>query len=156
MRTILSFLDEIGYPKGHTQLKLFGITELNKLRIIKQFKIKTMNQRSLNTAKRYADELSLKKVDITADFFDWLRISYGLSNSFEEEGREIFHKVSSAGYPNYNKDETDKLFNDCLKRNKERKPGKKKVTVGTFIKMAQDAGIELPEESDYFDVETGK
>ena len=112
-----------------------------------------MNKRSFHLATRYADELFTKKIDITADFLDWLKICYGLSNSFGEEGRPLFRKVSSAGFPNYDKDETDKLFTGCLKRNNERKPGKNKVTVGTFIKFAQDAGIELPEESTYFDSE---
>ena len=48
-------------------------------------------------------------MDITYYYNDWIAIGNIIKNMFGEEGRALFHKVSSF-YPNYDYDETDREY----------------------------------------------
>ena len=71
-------------------------------------------------------------IDITSNYDDWIKIGAGFYNSFGEDGRNFFHRISAI-YPGYNEKETDKKFDSCRKMNK--------VTLGSFFRIANDYGV---------------
>ena len=52
-------------------------------------------------------------MDITYYYNDWIAIGNIIKNMFDEEGRALFHKVSSF-YPNYDYDETDSEYSAMI------------------------------------------
>lgn len=56
-------------------------------------------------------------IDITAGYQDWIKIGAGLYNSFNEDGRVMFHRISAIN-SNYSERETDKKFDSCKKMTK--------------------------------------
>ena len=52
-------------------------------------------------------------MDITYYYKDWIAIGNIIKNMFDEEGRALFHKVSSF-YPNYDYDETDSEYSAMI------------------------------------------
>lgn len=81
-------------------------------------------------------EIALHKVDITADYSDWVKIAAALSNEFGPGGRGYFHRISQF-YPKYDPDETDKVFNACLRNDYN------KVTISTLFYIADNYGIRF-------------
>lgn len=59
--------------------------------------------------ERLLNEIIRNQVDITYYYNDWIAIGNIIKNMFGEEGRALFHKVSSF-YPNYDYDETDREY----------------------------------------------
>jgi len=55
--------------------------------------------------------------------------------SLGEQAREAYHTICSL-YSGYKREECDEKFTNCLKA------GNGSVTLGTLMKMAQDAGID--------------
>ena len=72
--------------------------------------------------------------DITADYGDWINVTFACA-SVGEGGREPYHTICSV-YPGYKREECDEKFTNCLKS------GNGQITLGTLMKMAQDAGID--------------
>jgi|GEM_PF-5811663 len=104
-------------------------------------------KKSFKSALKYAQELNDKKVDITEDLHDWRIIGLSFANSFGEAGRELLHIVTSANPEDYDKDETDQMFSECLESNKKRDPDLPRVTVATFVMMARK-GLKQLEKVD--------
>lgn len=50
---------------------------------------------------------------VTYYYNDWIAIGNIIKNMFDEEGRALFHKVSSF-YPNYDYDETDSEYSAMI------------------------------------------
>lgn len=73
------------------------------------------------------------QVDITEVYFDWFDIGAIIYLNFNEEGRELFHKISSF-YPNYTYEEADKQYSNCCGY-----PRKKDI----FLQIAKKYGVEL-------------
>jgi hypothetical protein len=147
MKSIQQFLEEVSYPKdlSRGQCRLFGSKELAATelkQIANNNNISPMNNGSFDIALKYANELHARKIDITDDPEQWIRIAYAFANSYGEKGRELFHLVSSAGFARYSKDESDKRYDYCLRT--RRKPDQTRVTVATFMKLAKDAGVDFP------------
>ena len=63
--------------------------------------------------ERVLNEVIRNQVDITYYYDDRIAIGYIISNLFAEEGRVLFHKVSSF-YPNYEYNETDNKYSVML------------------------------------------
>ncbi len=80
-------------------------------------------------ARRIADN----GMDLTASYGDWLNVTFACA-SLGEPAREAYHTICSL-YPNYSREECDLKFDNCLKT------GEGSITLGTLMKMAQDAGI---------------
>ena len=72
--------------------------------------------------------------DITADYADWISVTFACA-SLGEQAREAYHTICSL-YSGYKREECDEKFTNCLKA------GNGSVTLGTLMKMAQDAGID--------------
>lgn len=77
-------------------------------------------------------------IDITDGYDKWRDLGFALASELGEDGRQIFHDVSSL-YPDYNATECDKQYSSCLKSTGSG------ITIKTFFKMAQNAGIDLGE-----------
>ena len=84
--------------------------------------------------ERCIEQIVSRKLDITANREDWVRIGFALAEQFGNSGREYFHQISRF-YPRYNYRESDAKYSDCLKRHNG------KVTIGTFFKKCSAWGI---------------
>lgn len=78
-----------------------------------------------------------RHIDITTPYKEgWIKLGFALADGLGEDGRELFHLLSSMN-AEYNYEECDKKYTSCMK-------GKGKgVTINTFFKMAKDAGVDL-------------
>ena len=81
-------------------------------------------------------------VDITSDYNDWYKIAIAIANTFGEQGRSMFHRISKL-YIDYNSNEADKKYNQCL-----RNPNPQ-IRINTIYYYAKQAGVKLPHTSQY-------
>lgn len=77
-----------------------------------------------------------RHIDITTPYEEWIKLGFALADGLGEDGRELFHQLSSMN-AEYNYEECDKKYTSCMKGNG------KGITIQTFFKMAKDAGVEL-------------
>ena len=78
-------------------------------------------------------QIKLNKVDITTDYKDgWFKIGCSLANEFGEAGRGYFHTLSQF-HPKYNAQETERMFDNCLKHNYN------KITIASFFHIADES-----------------
>ncbi len=85
-----------------------------------------------------ARELVSRGIDITTPYDNWIHLGFALANGLGERGRELFHQLSAMN-AEYEQKECDKKYSSLLRG------GREGITIGTFFKMAQDAGINLSE-----------
>ncbi len=89
--------------------------------------------------KFIANELVTRGIDITTPYKEgWIHIGFALADGLGEAGRDLFHQISSVN-AEYNYEECDKKYTSCLKGGS----GQRTIHIGTFFKMAKDAGIAL-------------
>jgi hypothetical protein len=81
-------------------------------------------------ARRIADS----GADITREYADWISVTFGCA-SLGEGARESYHLICSQ-YAGYKREECDKCFDNCMRT------GRGDITLGTVLKLAQDAGID--------------
>ncbi len=72
-------------------------------------------------------------IDITSNYSDWAKIAAALNNSFGEDGRTIFHRISAI-YASYNYDECDRKYDQCKKMNK--------ISLSSFFYIASFYGVK--------------
>lgn len=89
----------------------------------------------LQWAQIYTAALLEANVDVTVIYDEWYKIGFSLV-SLGEEGRQLFHKVSSL-HPEYTYEDADAKFSNLLKKTK------RKISLATFIKYCKDAGVQL-------------
>ena len=92
------------------------------------------NYTDLEHLELVAQRLAEAGRDITADYADWISVTFACA-SVGEQAREAYHTICSL-YSGYKREECDEKFTNCLKA------GNGSVTLGTLMKMAQDAGID--------------
>ena len=93
------------------------------------------NYTNLEHLKLVAQRLAEAGRDITADYADWISVTFACA-SLGEQAREAYHTICSL-YSGYKREECDEKFTNCLKA------GNGSVTLGSLMKMAQDAGIDI-------------
>ena len=93
------------------------------------------NYTDLEHLELVAQRLAEAGRDISADYADWINVTFACA-SMGEQAREAYHTICSL-YPGYKREECDEKFTNCLKS------GNGQVTLGTLIKMAQDAGVDV-------------
>lgn len=81
-------------------------------------------------------QIEKSKIDIAPAYVDWRNIGFAFADSCSEEGRSYFHRVSCF-YPNYNKAECDKQFDNCMKAKG------KGITLKSFFHYAKQAGVSI-------------
>ncbi len=72
--------------------------------------------------------------DLTANYGDWINVTLACA-SLGEQARSAYHTICSL-YPDYQREECDKKFDNCLKT------ANGSVSLGTLMKMAGDVGID--------------
>ena len=88
--------------------------------------------------KRYCDdieslvrEIERRRIDITADYANWVRVGFALASICGVAGEQLFHRISQF-HPKYDHNETHKLYNSCLKNNSG------VVTIGTIVYLMKN------------------
>ena len=76
-------------------------------------------------------EIERRRIDITADYANWVRVGFALASVCGVAGEGLFHRISQF-HPNYNPKETHKLYNSCLKNNSG------VVTIGTIVYLMKN------------------
>lgn len=83
-------------------------------------------------------QIADKGYDLTNDYHDWYRIGGSLENHYGgQKGRDLFHLVSQNS-PKYEAKAVDDLYSILEKRSSD-----KIATIGTFLWMCKNAGIEI-------------
>ena len=77
--------------------------------------------------------------DIAPDYGEYLKLVYSFT-SLGERGRGLLHRVCSLS-SKYRPEDTDKDFNNCLRSGESQ-------SIGTFINMARDNGIDVTKPVD--------
>ena len=75
-------------------------------------------------------------VDITPDHDHYVFTGFAFAHQFKEAGRSYYHRACQY-YPGYSQAETDKQYDYCLRS------GRDGITIRTFFKYAQEAGIDI-------------
>lgn len=75
-------------------------------------------------------------IDIAPNYADWRDLGFALADALGESGRNYYHRLSRF-YPNYNQNETDKQFNNCLKAHGHG------ITIKTLYHLAKSAGVNV-------------
>ena len=76
------------------------------------------------------------RVDIAPGYSEWLSLGFALGDYLGEGGREYYHRLSRFN-EEYDEQNTDKQYDNCLKAKKDG------ITVGTFFYLAKKAGIDI-------------
>jgi predicted P-loop ATPase len=119
------------YQKDH-EPKQFKLYIKDKTQEIERKPVIATNEDYKHIIKQIQD----KKIDLTNNsHHDWIQIGYSLANGLGEQGRELYHAVSSIS-PKYDELQTDAKYNLLLKN----KNGS--VSLNTFFYLCSQAGIE--------------
>lgn len=79
-----------------------------------------------------AVELEHRGIDITGNQTTWATLGMAIAE-LGEQGREIFHTISRAGYANYDYYETDELYNYCMSNRRGT------ISIASFFNVANAA-----------------
>lgn len=82
------------------------------------------------------NKIQANHTDITDGYDNWLKVGFALSEEFGESGRSMFHRVSQ-WHPDYNSNECDNQFDNCLKSNRQG------ISIASFFHLCKVHGIEL-------------
>ncbi|WP_293052459.1 BT4734/BF3469 family protein [Paludibacter sp.] len=112
------------------KMALFKPTNLDTI------KVKTETISKIQKVRLLINHVIEGKIDITEKYGDWVKICCYLKNHFEkEEGRALFHKVSSF-YSRYTYEETDEKFRSIQK-------GTYRPNSETLLEIASRYGVEI-------------
>jgi Virulence-associated protein E/VirE N-terminal domain/Primase C terminal 2 (PriCT-2) len=100
-----------------------------------------LNTNTLSEAKAEDVELLItqieeNRVDITSGYDNWLKIGFALSETFGEQGRNYFQRLSIFNH-DYSVIKTDSQYNKCLNSKKEG------INLGTLFYIAKNYGITI-------------
>lgn len=88
--------------------------------------------------RELADVIVGRGIDITAGYDKWINLGFALASEFGEQGRDIYHKLSSLN-GEYNYSDCDKKYSSFLHSTGNG------ISIKTFFQMAKEAGIDLSE-----------
>jgi hypothetical protein len=94
---------------------------------------KTLN---ISEITAIAEALIAQGKDITAGYDNWLHLGFAFADGMGAEGGALFHRLSQMN-DGYNEADCERQWQNCLKAQGEG------VTIRTFYKMAQNAGVDL-------------
>lgn len=81
-------------------------------------------------------EASMRGIDITGGYKQWLGIGFGLAQLYGEEGRTLYHELSRHS-PKYTAEATDRQYDACLRN------GNGSCTYKSILHYAENAGISI-------------
>ena len=80
-------------------------------------------------------QIERQGVDITGGYAEWFAIGCCLANQFNEDGRDLFQRISQFA-PTYKTTDTDVQFSKCLKK-------RTSMGLGTFFYYCDLAGVRI-------------
>lgn len=92
----------------------------------------------LSKAQAVCDELMLRGANIAESYDAYLRLGFSLAEGLGSDGHDIYHALCSQS-GKYHWDECERKWQECLSTKNGR------ITIATYYKMAQDAGVDLKE-----------
>ena len=90
----------------------------------------------LAKARAVTDELLRMGANIAESYEDFLHLGFALADGLGPDGRDLYHRLCSQS-AKYREADCEKKWQECLSKRDGR------VTIKTFYKMAQDAGVDL-------------
>ena len=90
----------------------------------------------LAKARATANELLRMGANIAESYDDYLHLGMALANGLGEQGHDIFHQLCAQS-SKYREADCEKKWQECLSKNDGR------ITIATFYKKAQEAGVDL-------------
>lgn len=131
--------------KDYTRLRFFSYDpdayynpKANEFKIPKKKKIKKkkftgkVSKNDYDRVETVVQIIEQNAIDITTEYSDWVKIAGALYNSFGEDGRQFFHRVSKYNH-GYQEKHTDSKFNKCMNMTK--------ITLSTFFYIADSYGV---------------
>ena len=94
---------------------------------------RNINSNIKTEVEHIIQQLEAHRTDLTATYSHWRDIGFAFAQSFGEEGREFFHRVSRF-HPAYSSPGCDNQYNNCLKSTGSG------ITIKTFFYLAAQAG----------------
>jgi len=89
-----------------------------------------------NDVEKLIEQLEGKRIDITRNYEDWLKIGFALESEFGETGRSYYHEISKFN-TDYNSENCNEQYNRCLKNNNSG------ITIKTLFHIAKQHGIVI-------------
>jgi hypothetical protein len=77
-----------------------------------------------------------RRLDLTQEYDQWVRVGFALADAIGEEGRSYFHRLSRF-YPGYDADQCNEQFDKCVRSTNSG------ITIATFFYYARDHGIDI-------------
>ena len=90
----------------------------------------------LAKARAVARELVRRGANIADSYGDYLKLGFALANGLGNQGRDLYHQLSSMS-PKYREGDCEHKWQQCLRQNDGR------TTIATFYQMAKQAGVDL-------------
>jgi predicted P-loop ATPase len=84
-------------------------------------------------------EVVSRRLDVTGNYHQWLKIGFAIADKLGEGGRSYFHAVSQYSSL-YSYKPADRQYSNCLKSSKTG------ITIATFYYYAKQAGIQIMSE----------
>jgi len=101
-----------------------------------------------NDLKSLLDAIHKDKIDLTANYQDWVNIGLAIARAYKDDGIELFQQFSQ-----YNKGYSDKATKAKYKSLFKSNANDKSVTLGTIFHLADQAGLEYTKPNgSYIDV----
>lgn len=80
--------------------------------------------------------LEASSTDLTSSYEDWRNIGFALADTFGEDGRDMFHRISRF-HADYDFNECETQYSNCLKSSGSG------VNINTLFYLAKNAGISI-------------
>ena len=90
----------------------------------------------LAKAQAATDELIRLGANIAESYDDYFHLGMALANGLGSRGRDIYHRLSAQS-TKYREADCERKWQECLQKNDGR------ITIKSFYKMAQQAGVDL-------------
>ena len=89
--------------------------------------------------KQAAQDAITRRIDMTENYEDWLKLGASIANTLGESGRELYHSLScmNSGYEHA---ETDRKYTSLLNSN----GGGRGCGFGTFFELCKRNGVTVP------------
>ena len=80
------------------------------------------------------NDVICRGISLAESYENWTRLAMSFAD-LGEDGRAMFHALAAVS-PKYHEAENDKKFTRCLN-------SARKITIATFVRMVQDAGVDV-------------
>jgi predicted P-loop ATPase len=95
-----------------------------------------------NDIEYIINQVVSRGVNLAENYNDWLNVGFGFAREYGEAGRQYFHDVSGQS-AKYNREDCDKKYSHLLSRSIGGSASGRTTGIGTFVWLAQQAGLEI-------------